>query len=38
MTCVSMGNPHAVTFIEDVDSSLKLFIIAPPLEKPPDVP
>ncbi len=31
MTCVSMGNPHAVTFVEDV-ASLPLSLIGPPLE------
>jgi diaminopimelate epimerase len=31
MTCVNMGNPHAVTFVDDV-ASLKLFLIGPPLE------
>jgi diaminopimelate epimerase len=31
MTCVSMGNPHAVTFVDDTDA-LKLETIGPPLE------
>lgn len=31
MTCVSMGNPHAVTYVEDV-STLDLRLIGPPLE------
>ncbi len=31
MTCVNMGNPHAVTYVEDV-SSLELPVIGPPLE------
>jgi diaminopimelate epimerase len=31
MTCVSMGNPHAVTYVEDV-SVLDLPVIGPPLE------
>lgn len=31
MTCISMGNPHAVTFVNDV-SQLQLFLIGPPLE------
>jgi diaminopimelate epimerase len=37
MTCVSMGNPHAVTFVDDVDS-LDLPRIGPPLEKHPLFP
>ncbi len=31
VTCVSMGNPHCVTFVEDVDS-LELEKIGPPFE------
>ena len=31
MTCVSMGNPHAVTFVPDI-SQLDLPVIGPPLE------
>jgi diaminopimelate epimerase len=37
MTCVSMGNPHAVTFVDDVDS-LDLPRIGPPLENHPLFP
>jgi diaminopimelate epimerase len=37
MTCVSMGNPHAVTFVDDVDA-LKLDVIGPPLENHPMFP
>ncbi|SHH53935.1 diaminopimelate epimerase [Sporobacter termitidis DSM 10068] len=37
MTCVSMGNPHAVTFVEDV-ASLELPRIGPPLENHPMFP
>lgn len=37
MTCVNMGNPHAVTFVEDV-SSLQLSLIGPPLENHPIFP
>ncbi|NLA86271.1 MAG: diaminopimelate epimerase, partial [Clostridiales bacterium] len=37
VTCVSMGNPHAVIFVDDVDS-LRLFSIGPPLENHPIFP
>ena len=37
MTCVSMGNPHAVTFVEDV-GALDLPVIGPPLENHPLFP
>lgn len=37
MTCVSMGNPHAVTFVDDV-ASLDLPRLGPPLEKHPMFP
>lgn len=37
LTCVSMGNPHAVTFVDDVDS-LKLSEIGPPFENHPMFP
>ena len=37
MTCVSMGNPHAVTYVDDVDA-LRLFLIGPPFESHPMFP
>lgn len=37
MTCVSMGNPHAVTFVDDLDA-LDLPRIGPPLENHPVFP
>ena len=37
MTCVSMGNPHGVIFVDDVDA-LKLYMIGPPLENHPMFP
>lgn len=37
MTCVNMGNPHAVTFVDDV-SALDLPRIGPPLENHPIFP
>lgn len=37
MTCVSMGNPHAVTYTDDV-SILDLPVIGPPLENNPLFP
>jgi diaminopimelate epimerase len=37
ITCVSMGNPHAVTYVDDV-SSLPLAVIGPPLENHPIFP
>ena len=37
MTCVSVGNPHAVTYVEDV-LSLDLTQIGPPLETNPIFP
>lgn len=37
ITCVSMGNPHAVTFVDDVDS-LDLQAIGPGLESHPLFP
>ena len=37
LTCVSMGNPHGVTFVADTDA-LKLFLIGPPLENHPMFP
>ncbi len=37
VTCVSMGNPHCVTFVEDVDS-LELEKIGPHFEKHPAFP
>lgn len=37
VTCVSMGNPHAVIFVEDV-TLLNLPIIGPPLENHPLFP
>jgi diaminopimelate epimerase len=37
MTCVSMGNPHAVTFVDDADP-LQLTLIGPPLERHPMFP
>ncbi len=36
-TCVSMGNPHAVTFVEAMDSSL-VFDIGPQVESHPAFP
>ena len=32
ITCVSMGNPHAITFVDDTDS-LKIEKIGPGFEK-----
>jgi diaminopimelate epimerase len=37
MTCVSMGNPHAVTFVNDV-SKLDLHLIGPKFERHPLFP
>lgn len=37
ITCVSMGNPHAVTFVDDADA-LKLDAVGPPLENHPMFP
>lgn len=37
MTCVSMGNPHAVTYVDDV-AALRLYLIGPPLENHPMFP
>ncbi len=37
VTCVSMGNPHAVVFVDDVDA-LRLSLIGPPLENHPIFP
>lgn len=37
MTCISMGNPHAVTFVSDVNA-LDLSRIGPPLERHPIFP
>ena len=37
MTCVNMGNPHAVTYVSDVDA-LDLPRIGPPLENNPIFP
>ena len=37
ITCVSMGNPHAVTFVEDVDS-LDLLTLGPAFENHPVFP
>lgn len=37
MTCVNMGNPHAVTYVDDVDT-LDLTRIGPPLENHPIFP
>ncbi len=37
MTCVNMGNPHAVTYVDDVDA-LDLSRIGPPLENHPIFP
>ncbi|HHT16647.1 MAG TPA: diaminopimelate epimerase [Papillibacter sp.] len=37
MTCVNMGNPHAVTFVEDV-SKIDIEKVGPPLENHPLFP
>ncbi len=37
MTCVGMGNPHAVTYVTDVES-LDLKVLGPPLENHPLFP
>ena len=37
MTCVNMGNPHAVTFVNDV-AALDLTVVGPPLEHHPLFP
>jgi diaminopimelate epimerase len=37
MTCVSMGNPHAVTYVDDI-SKLDLHIIGPKFERHPVFP
>ena len=37
MTCVNMGNPHAVTFVNDV-AALDLQVLGPPLEHHPLFP
>jgi len=37
MTCVNMGNPHAVTFVEDV-SEIDIEKVGPPLENHPLFP
>ena len=37
VTCISVGNPHCVTLVDDVDS-LKLEAIGPAFERHPNIP
>ncbi|MHC5109884.1 MAG: diaminopimelate epimerase [Planctomycetota bacterium] len=37
VTCVSMGNPHAVAFVEDLDS-IPLYTVGPALERAAEFP
>ncbi|MFC1935751.1 diaminopimelate epimerase [Chloroflexota bacterium] len=38
ITCVSMGNPHAVAFIDDPVEQMPLHVLGPPMERHPMFP